>query len=719
MVSVHLSDETINHYKKYISILFFYTILTIILTYPVAFMIGTDIPNKGGDAFQAMNTLWYTNFAILHPGITSLDYDNMIFYPVGIPVMPFPTAFNQLVTIALIPFFQIQIIYSFLWLLSFIIAAFGAFLLVRYLTQNDYAAFLSGIVFAFVPYHFVHGLGHIGALSIQWIPFCALFFMKVFREGGIKNCVFAGFFYILVAMSDLQYLVFMGIFIAVLFLYEHVINLQIGKKPKFETHKSIFIKYVITGIVAFSVILPLTLSDIRVASSENNFLLPNQTDTLLYSANLESFFLPSIFHPVFGDFVFPIYRKFTGNFAESTEYIGYSVLILSFLAVYFLRKDQTVRFWGIIALLFSLFSLGPVLHIGNRTGFSFFNFSLPMPYILLQYTIPFIENSRTPGRLFIIAILAFSVLAGYACNELLKRYETKKIIILIVLSGLIIFEYLSVPVPMSPVDRPAFYQNLGHDPDRYALMEIPMTSNYSAGVKIIYYQTIHGKPVVGGQYARALGNAGDFEGSNPFINGLTFQKPISKDIIDYNLSETGNSILSHYGIRYVILHTDYLNVDELNFVNNTLLSSLGQPDIYKNDSLIVYQVKNEIVNNFMVLNGGWYTIENWSGLPGRWISTNTSLSIYSTQDRQAILSLNTISLNRSRILEVLSPDQNRTLFTVATNFTMISVPTQLNKGENLFRFNTRDTCEKPSDISELNSSDKRCLTIAFQNISLS
>ena len=125
------------------------------------------------------------------------------------------------------------------------------------------------------------------------------------------------------------------------------------------------------------------------------------------------------------------------------------------------------------------------------------------------------------------------------------------------------------------------------------------------------------------------------------------------------------------------------------------------------------------MNNFMVLNGGWYTIENWSGLPGRWISTNTSLSIYSTQDRQAILSLNTISLNRSRILEVLSPDQNRTLFTVATNFTMISVPTQLNKGENLFRFNTRDTCEKPSDISELNSSDKRCLTIAFQNISLS
>ena len=62
-----------------------------------------------------------------------------------------------------------------------------------------------------------------------------------------------------------------------------------------------------------------------------------------------------------------------------------------------------------------------------------------------------------------------------------------------------------------------------------------------------------------------------------------------------------------------------------------------QPVIYKNDSLVVYKIKNETVNNFITLNEGWYTVENWSGLPGRWINSNATLSVYSDQDRQATL----------------------------------------------------------------------------------
>ena len=157
----------------------------------------------------------------------------------------------------------------------------------------------------------------------------------------------------------MQYLVFMGIFIAILFIYENVINLQKKNKPDLEIHKPVFIKYLIIGVVAFSVILPMMASDIRIATSENNFLIPNQTDIQYYSTNLQSFFIPSIYHPVFGDMTLPIFRKYPGgNFAETTTYIGYSVLILSIIAMITLRKDLTVRFWGIVAVLFSLFSLG-------------------------------------------------------------------------------------------------------------------------------------------------------------------------------------------------------------------------------------------------------------------------------------------------------------------------------------------------------------------------
>ncbi len=80
---------------RYLLVIAAYVILTILLTYPVAFTLGTHIPGLG-DAFQWMNTLWLTYFAVAHPDITSLTHNNMIFFPTGIPWMPFPSAFNQL-----------------------------------------------------------------------------------------------------------------------------------------------------------------------------------------------------------------------------------------------------------------------------------------------------------------------------------------------------------------------------------------------------------------------------------------------------------------------------------------------------------------------------------------------------------------------------------------------------------------------------------------------
>jgi hypothetical protein len=702
---------------RYFLVIAAYSVLTILLTYPVAFSIGTRIPG-GTDAFQWMNALWYTNFALSHPDFSSLIHNNMIFYPTGIPTMPFPSAFNQIIAILLLPFCQMQVIYSLVWLLSFVLAGFGAYLLVRYLTQNEYAAFLSGIIFAFTPYHFAHGLGHLGATTIQWIPFCALFFMKVFREGGIKNCILAGIFYILVAMSDMQYLVFMGIFIAILFIYEHVICFQKNKKFLLEIHKSILIKYVIIGVVAFSVIIPLTLTDIQVASSGNNFLKPNSFEAVTHSTDLYSFFLPSILHPVFDGLVTPTYQSFTGNISENTTYIGYVVLLLSIIALFSLWKDRIVRFWGIIALLFSLFSLGPVLHIAGETVFTDFYVSYPLPYILLYYFVPFTENIRTTGRFFIVAALAFSVLAGYGCSVLLKKYDTKKIIIVILIGSLIIFEYLSIPFPMSTVDQPEFYQKIGKDPEQYALLEIPISSNYDAGVTIIYYQTLHGKPVVGGQAARAPMNARNFETNTLFINELTFAKTFSIDIIRQNVSELGNSILGYYNIRYVILHTKYLNADQLNTLNNILSLQFDAPTIYKNDSLIVYHVKNETSKSFISLTNGWYSVEKLSGTPTRWIGDNASISIYSPEQKNTQFGMQIASFYRERTLELSINNILQRQIKIPTNSISVSVPITLEKGKNHVTLKIIEGCEIPNSISSLNNGDGRCLGVAIQNITL-
>ncbi|MFA6363350.1 hypothetical protein [Methanoregula sp.] len=701
-------------------VLLLYVVFTVILTYPVAFTIGTDIPSWGGDAFQWMDTLWYTNYAIFHPEITTLTHNNMIYYPTGIPVTPFPSAFNQIITLVLLPICQIHVIYSLLWLLTFILAAFGTYLLVRYLTHNDYAAFLAGIIFAFIPYHLLHGMGHLGAATIQWIPFCALFFMKVFREGGIKNCILAGIFYILVAMSDTQYMVFMGIFIVLLFIYENYVNISSNRGFKFEAHKSILIKYLIIGVVAFSVILPLTMSDIQVASSEGNYLKPNATEVVTYSTDLMSFFLPSVLHPVFGGLVEPVNQNFTGNAAENATYIGYTVLLLSIFGLYVFRKDITARFWGLIAIIFSLLSMGPVLHVNGETVFTVFKISVPLPHLILYYLVPFIENSRTTGRFFIVAALAFAVLAGYGCSELLKRYDTKKIIIVIILCAFILFEYLGVPYPTSPIDPSAFYQKIGQDPDHYALLEIPVTDNYTAGVNIIYYQTIHGKAIVGGQSARTLKTAYYFEPNTQFIRDLTFNLSVPQDIVNQNDTDVGNSILHYYNIRYIILHKNYLSEDQLQATESYLAQCNPLlPKVYEDDSLVVYGQNQTVQNDTgVVLGTGWNRIENYAGTPSRWISNNASILVYSDNARFTWLNFTAISFAKERPISIALNNVSIGSYLIAPSYSNLSIPIEINKGMNSLDIINQEGCERPVDNASYNSMDTRCLGIALQNISI-
>ena len=242
----------------------------------------------------------------------------------------------------------------------------------------------------------------------------------------------------------------------------------------------------------------------------------------------------------------PIYHNFTGNISENTTYIGYTILLLSLYAVWKLRKQTLVMFWTVTAILFSLFSLGPILHVNGKTIFTVFNTTttIPLPYMILSRIIPFLDNSRTPGRLFVIATLAFAVLAGYGIDTLLKSKVTQKNVLSVLLCGLIIFEFLSVPFMISSVDQPAFYKDISSDHEIFALLEIPATLNYVAGLKIEYYQTIHEKPIVGGQVARMPADAMNFEKNTPFIQELTYIKTPQNDIITQNVYAVGNSVRS-------------------------------------------------------------------------------------------------------------------------------------------------------------------------------
>ena len=707
--------------KENFEILILYTLLTFIFTYPVIFKIGKFIPG-GGDAFQWIRLLWYTPVAIFNPTLTKLTHDYLIFHPYGIPTVPFQSAFNQVISYLLSSIVDLNVAYTLLWLFSFICGAYGTYLLVSNLSNNKFASFIAGFVFAFSPFHLAHAGGHFGATSIEWIPFCALYLMKMFKDGGVRNSFFAGIFFILVAMSDLQYMMFMGIFVMLLFLYEIYTFLRNEKKDYKESLVKIVYKYSLFGAISLFGLIPLTLGAITINMANNNFLKYDPFESVTYSTDLLSFFLPAVLHPIFGSVTGGIYDHIYRDTSEHTTYIGYTVILLSLFAIRRLRENKYVKFWSIVALFFSLLSLGPLLHIKGSTSFTVFHSTIPLPYLAFYYTIPFLDNCRTTGRFFVIASLSFAVLAGYGISEVLKTINTDKKIVAILISSLIIFEYLAIPFPVSAVNKPLFYKEISQDKDNYALLEIPATSRYNSSGEIIYYQTIHGKPVVGNWAARIPSTARDFELNTPVIKELTFLHPNTADILNQDINQVGTSIFNYYNIQYIILHTNYMNNTQVNFAETFIQKTINtERKIYENDSLIVYHVKKEAIKPFMILKDNWYSTEEWNGVPTRWMPRNVTLFAYSGNNCNARLRFNATSYDHARTLNIISENSSISAVEVPADVEHrilgFEIPVKLHKGENLISFQA-DGSTRPCDIPALDTTDCRNLGVAIQKLTL-
>lgn len=707
-------------YIYHILIIGLYTILTIAFTFPVIETMTTSMAGEG-DAWQILYILWYAKQAFLagNPGMT-MSFTNYLFYPNGSPlIFSSFSLFDQLLGIPLQLIFGLAATYNILWMLSFIIGGYGAFLLVRYLTGNDAAAFIGGMIFTFSPYHFSQGLEHIGATTIEWIPFCALFLIKAFREKSIKSTAVAGIFFILVAMSDSQYMVFMGLFSVLLFVFEMAVALKMSRAAKKENKphsgqlKSVVFVFAIFSCVGLAGAIPLNYDLIHIAFSGSNYLKPDISEAVFYSGDLAGFFTPSSLQPIFGSWLATnIYSHFTGNVMEYTTYAGMAALLLSILAIITGRKEKYVKFWAISALFFAVMVLGPALHVFGLVRIPFYPGFIPLPYLAFYYFVPFMSDSRTVSRFDVILMMSLAVLAGYGVARILKslRNSWSKVMVTAIIAVFIAFEFSSVPA-ISTLDTPTIYKQMAQDKSQYAVIEIPCYDNYDSGIRIEYYDTIDGKQMVGGWLPRAPENVSDFEKNTPFINDLVNTND-QGDIFVQNDTQIGNYVLNYYNIQYVIIHkwiTDdnkpsYIIDYETLWTDEDLLNkALGTGPAYEDDDLVAYHVNQTDPRLFMAVGNGWsgpitYNNETW-----RWMGNTSTINVVSPDNGTYTLGFDASGV-QSRPLQVLA---NGTLVLSAqltTDSDHFEVPVQLHKGDNTITFNSPDGSDLYPDFSSIGSS---------------
>ncbi len=173
-----------------------YTALSIVLTWPLALGLASDVPGDLGDSLLNMWIMaWGAEHAprLLTGAISWQAFWNAnIFHPEPLALTFSEHLFGQ--TLQILPVYwltgNIILCYNLIFLSTFALSGFGAYLLVHDLTGDRRAAFVAGLVYGFLPYR-IASVPHIQVMSAQWMPF-ALYGLNRFVTTGSHRALAGG-----------------------------------------------------------------------------------------------------------------------------------------------------------------------------------------------------------------------------------------------------------------------------------------------------------------------------------------------------------------------------------------------------------------------------------------------------------------------------------------------------------------------------------------------
>jgi hypothetical protein len=165
-----------------------YTLIAVVMTWPVALTIGSHLASDVGDpAFVCWILAWDAGqiLAALGGDLSALAnyWNGNIFYPA-----PLTLAYSEHFTgqaLQIVPVYaltgNIILCYNLLFISTFVLSGLAVFLLVRDLTGRPLAAFLAGLAYAFAPYR-MGQFSHLQVLSSYWMPLALYGFHHYFAR---------------------------------------------------------------------------------------------------------------------------------------------------------------------------------------------------------------------------------------------------------------------------------------------------------------------------------------------------------------------------------------------------------------------------------------------------------------------------------------------------------------------------------------------------------
>ncbi len=404
---------------------------------------------------------------------------------------------------------------------TFVLSGAGTALLLRELGAGLPAAVLAGVLFAFGPARF-GAIGHLHALSAQWMPFALLALLRCLRTG--RGAVAVAVTLLLVALSSVYYAYFFGL-AAALFLAFHWL---LGCPAAPGGRRRAVAGAVAAGMGAAIVLVP-------YAIARDVYGLARDTQQAAFFGAVGQSFLGAATNPL----GYLARRYLAGE--NPMTILGPAMLILFAIGAAVgapaPRGRRLTACFAAVAVAMACVALGPALRWSPHL-----EGGPPGPWALLAALVPGWAALRVPVRAAIVAVLAVAVVAGCGADALWRRARTRgaraALAALFVAIG--VAESWRPPfvverLPWAGGTRSEVHRWLAEQPDRDAVVALPI-GNPLRDASHMTRAAAHWRPLVNGYSG--------FTPTAAYFRTLLAAFPDARSI----------GVLHEIGVRWVVVH---------------------------------------------------------------------------------------------------------------------------------------------------------------------
>jgi hypothetical protein len=469
-----------------------YVVCAVLVSYPLVRELGKVLPGVAGDCagfLWSMDTFWTHVAAGESPW-----YTRRILFPVGAN-MAYSVSL-PLFALGAWPFLDHLMLYAdLLTFASLVAAAFGMMLLVRALVADDGAAAIAGLLYGFSPtlLSFLYA-GQVPQLAAAaMIPYGVLAVIRFMRGARTAALVAASAAAWAVAVTQ--------VYTTAAFL---VIVLIVGAVL---VRRCLTVAHVRRAAVALAANLVLAWTVVHwvlPAVDPGEYTGSGYGFTSTGVVNLANLVIPSASNPLLGSLEV---RAFDRNNGDVRSYfLGWSILALAIGTAIALRRDPEIRALGLAGLAVLLLACGSAIHLGSRVLAD--HDRTPFEWLA---RLPYFGLLDTPRRLVVGTAFAVAALAGCGLARLARASGHPRVVYVAALA-VVALEYGQVGNPITVVPVPGVYRELAAEPDSRTVMELSggLAASWGGlGITwatpssfLMYWQTIHRKPRVGGYVSR-------------------------------------------------------------------------------------------------------------------------------------------------------------------------------------------------------------------------